>query len=222
MSGLEVVDLRRTYQVGAQRVDAVRAVSFTAAPATSLAITGPSGSGKSTLLGLIAGLDVPDAGRVVVAGRDLAALSDAERTRWRSRHLGVLFQSYRLLSTLTAAENIRLPLDIAGTTGAGARVDDLLAAVGLAGRADHLPAQLSGGEQQRVALARALANTPDLIVADEPTGNLDSSTGGQIADLLFATVREHGAILVLVTHDQTLARRADRTIALRDGQVVPT
>ena len=219
---LELRRLTRTYRIGDAALTVLADVSFTAEVGESVAVIGPSGSGKSTLLGLIAGLDVPDHGQVLVDGRDLAAMSERERAAWRSRRLGVLFQSYRLLPTLSARENIRLPLELGGLAppAAEARVDALLARVGLAARADHLPAQLSGGEQQRVALARALANRPALVVADEPTGNLDSVNGAHVAELLFATVREDRATLVLVTHDAALAAQADRRIALRDGRVV--
>lgn len=219
---LELRRLTRTYRLGDAELTVLADVSFTVAIGESVAVVGPSGSGKSTLLGLIAGLDVPDHGQVLVDGRDLAAMTERERAAWRNRRLGVLFQSYRLLPTLSARENIRLPLELSGIAqrAAEARVDDLLARVGLTARASHLPAQLSGGEQQRVALARALANRPALVVADEPTGNLDSVNGAHVAELLFATVREDRATLVLVTHDAALAAQADRRIALRDGRVV--
>jgi putative ABC transport system ATP-binding protein len=219
---LMVDGVSRTYRLHGAPVGVLHDVSFAAAAGETVAVVGPSGSGKSTLLGLIAGLDAPDAGRVLVEGRDLATMSEAERAAWRSGRLGVLFQSYRLLPTLSARENVRLPMELAGVrlAEATARADELLATVGLAGRTAHLPAQLSGGEQQRVALARALANRPALIVADEPTGNLDSVNGSHIADLLFAAARQGGATLVLVTHDRQLATRADRTIALADGRVV--
>src|SRR6266850_1124301 len=183
------------------------------------AITGPSGSGKSTLLGLIAGLDRPSAGSIAVAGVEITRLDEDALARFRRDTLGYVFQSYHLIPTLTAAENVAVPLDLAGTAGATARVADLLASVGLADRGHHYPAQLSGGEQQRVALARAMALDPPLLLADEPTGNLDSATGGAIVDLLFALNRERGTTLLLVTHDETLADRADRVVSLRDGRV---
>jgi putative ABC transport system ATP-binding protein len=219
---LEIRRLTRTYRHGGAELTVLADVSFTADCGESVAVVGPSGSGKSTLLGLIAGLDIPDHGQVLIHGRDLAALPERDRAAWRNRQLGVLFQSYRLLPTLSARENIRLPMELSGIArrAAEARVDDLLARVGLTARGEHLPAQLSGGEQQRVALARALANRPALVVADEPTGNLDSVNGAHVAELLFATAREDHSTVVLVTHDAALAATADRRICLRDGRVV--
>jgi putative ABC transport system ATP-binding protein len=185
-----------------------------------VAITGPSGSGKSTLLGLIAGLDTPTAGTVVVAGRDVTRLGEAALARFRRDTIGYVFQSYHLIPTLTAAENVAVPLELAGVPAALTRAATLLADVGLGGRAHHYPAQLSGGEQQRVAIARAVALRPPLLLADEPTGNLDSATGAQIIELLLSLGREQGATLLLVTHDVALAERADRVVALRDGRIV--
>jgi putative ABC transport system ATP-binding protein len=185
-----------------------------------VAITGPSGSGKSTLLGLIAGLDTPTAGTVVVAGRDVTRLGEAALARFRRDTIGYVFQSYHLIPTLTAAENVAVPLELAGVSAPLARAASLLADVGLGGRAHHYPAQLSGGEQQRVAIARAVALRPLLLLADEPTGNLDSATGAQIIELLLGLGREQGATLLLVTHDVALAARADRVVALRDGRIV--
>ena len=185
-----------------------------------VAITGPSGSGKSTLLGLIAGLDTPTAGTVVVAGRDVTRLGEAALARFRRDTIGYVFQSYHLIPTLTAAENVAVPLELAGVSAPLARAASLLADVGLGGRAHHYPAQLSGGEQQRVAIARAVALRPPLLLADEPTGNLDSATGAQIIELLLGLGREQGATLLLVTHDVALAARADRVVALRDGRIV--
>jgi putative ABC transport system ATP-binding protein len=184
------------------------------------AITGPSGSGKSTLVGLLAGLDRPTAGTIVVAGVDLGKLDQDALARFRRETLGYVFQSFHLIPTLTAAENVAVPLEIAGAADASARVRDLLAEVGLADRAHHYPVQLSGGEQQRVALARAVALGPKLLLADEPTGNLDSATGAQIIELLLALNRERGSTLVLVTHDPALARHAGRVVGLRDGRIV--
>src|SRR6266403_2005282 len=183
------------------------------------AITGPSGSGKSTLLGLIAGLDRPSAGSITVAGVEITDLGEDALARFRRETLGYVFQSYHLIPTLTAAENVAVPFDLAGVAGATARTADLLASVGLIDRAHHYPAQLSGGEQQRVALARAMALDPPLLLADEPTGNLDSATGAAVVDLLFALNRERGTTLLLVTHDEALAHRADRVVSLRDGRV---
>ena len=184
------------------------------------AITGPSGSGKSTLLGLLAGLDRPTAGSIVVAGAELTRLDQDGLARFRRETLGYVFQSFHLIPTLTAAENVAVPLEIAGLPGALARARELLDEVGLAGRAHHYPAELSGGEQQRAAVARAVALRPKLLLADEPTGNLDSATGAQIIELLVALNRKRGSTLVFVTHDQALARHAGRIVRLRDGRIL--
>ncbi len=184
------------------------------------AVTGPSGSGKSTLLGLIAGLDRPTSGSIEVAGVEITRLGEDALARFRRQTLGYVFQSFHLIPTLTAAENVAVPLEIAGAADAPARARALLAEVGLADRARHYPAQLSGGEQQRVALARAVALEPPLLLADEPTGNLDSATGAQIIALLLGLNRERGATLLLVTHDEALARHAGRVVRLRDGHIV--
>jgi len=184
------------------------------------AITGPSGSGKSTLLGLLAGLDRPTAGSIVVAGAELMRLDEDGLARFRRETLGYVFQSFHLIPTLTAAENVAVPLEIAGIPDALARARELLDEVGLAGRAQHYPAELSGGEQQRAAVARAVALRPRLLLADEPTGNLDSATGAQIIELLLALNRGRGSTLVFVTHDEALARHAGRIVRLRDGRVL--
>jgi putative ABC transport system ATP-binding protein len=185
-----------------------------------VAITGPSGSGKSTLLGLVAGLDAPSTGRVVIDGTDITALSEDALARFRGANIGFVFQFFHLLPSLTAWENVRVPLEIAGVPGASARADALLDEVGLSPRRHHYPSQLSGGEQQRVAIARALANDPAILLADEPTGNLDSGTGRQVIDLLIDVNRRRGTTVILVTHDAELAALAQDTIALRDGRVV--
>ncbi len=185
-----------------------------------VAVTGPSGSGKSTLLGLIAGLDQPSAGSITVDGVEVTRLSEAALARFRRETLGYVFQSYHLIPTLTAAENVAVVLELAGIPGALRRARGLLEDVGLGDRTHHYPVQLSGGEQQRVALARAVALRPPLLLADEPTGNLDSTTGGQIIELLLELHRRQATTLVLVTHDHDLARHADRVVALRDGRVV--
>jgi putative ABC transport system ATP-binding protein len=185
-----------------------------------LAITGASGSGKSTLLGLMAGLDQPSEGSITVDGVEITRLDEDALARFRRERIGYVFQAFHLIPTLTAVENVATPLEIAGVPDALARARDLLAEVGLAARARHYPAQLSGGEQQRVALARAVALEPALLLADEPTGNLDSSTGEQIIELLLALNRERASTLVLVTHDEALARHADRMVTLRDGRVI--
>ncbi len=185
-----------------------------------VAITGASGSGKSTLLGLIAGLDAPTTGRIIIEGVDITALDEDALARMRGRRIGFVFQFFHLLPSLTALENILVPMEIAGLPGARARALSLLGEVGLSERGHHYPSQLSGGEQQRIAIARALANDPPLLLADEPTGNLDSSTGRQIIDLLLDVHRLRGTTLVLVTHDPELARVAHMAIALRDGRVI--
>jgi putative ABC transport system ATP-binding protein len=184
------------------------------------AIIGPSGSGKSTLLGLLAGLDAPSTGRIVIDGSEITAMSEDALARFRGTRIGFVFQFFHLLPSLTAYENVRVPLEIAGAPDPGTRADALLTEVGLGPRRHHYPSQLSGGEQQRVAIARALANNPAIVLADEPTGNLDSGTGHQVIDLLIDVNRDRKTTLVLVTHDPELARRADVTIALRDGHVV--
>jgi len=185
-----------------------------------VAITGPSGSGKSTLLGLIAGLDSPSSGRILIDGADITAMSEDELARFRGTRIGFVFQFFHLLPSLTAWENVRVPLEIAGSADAGRRADELLTEVGLAGRRHHYPSQLSGGEQQRVAIARALANDPPILLADEPTGNLDSGTGHQVIDLLIDVNRRRKTTVVLVTHDPELAQLAEVSVALRDGRVV--
>jgi putative ABC transport system ATP-binding protein len=184
------------------------------------AITGPSGSGKSTLLGLVAGLDSPTGGRVIIDGVDITALDEDGLARLRGSRIGFVFQFFHLLPSLTAYENILVPMEIAGASGAAARAKSLLDEVGLADRAHHYPSQLSGGEQQRIAIARALANDPPLLLADEPTGNLDTATGHAIIELLLGINRTRNTTLVLVTHDPELAARAHVAIALRDGRVV--
>jgi putative ABC transport system ATP-binding protein len=197
----------------------VKQASFQVAAGESVAIVGASGSGKSTLLGLLAGLDVPSAGRVWIDGEDLFALDEDGRARLRGRLVGFVFQSFQLLPALTAAENVMLPLELAGAADAGQRARHVLGQVGLADRLGHYPRQLSGGEQQRVAVARAFATEPKLLFADEPTGNLDSTTGAQVIELLFRMNREHGTTLVLVTHDEALAGRCDRRVSIAAGEV---
>ena len=204
---------------GDRIVDVLRDVSLDVPDGQFLAIAGPSGSGKSTLLGLMAGLDRPTAGTIEVAGRDLGALGEDALARFRGATIGYVFQAFHLIPTLTALENVAAPLDLAGEGGASARARALLEDVGLGERVDHYPVQLSGGEQQRVAVARAMARRPPLLLADEPTGNLDSATGTQIIDLLVGLNRRLGSTLVLVTHDPALAAHAERIVHLRDGRL---
>ena len=204
---------------GAARVHILKDVALHVAQGEAVGLVGPSGSGKSTLLMVMAGLEQPDSGTVVVAGQDIGGLDEDALARFRGRHVGIVFQSFHLIPTMTAVENVAVPLELAGIAGAFERAERELAAVGLAERMTHYPAELSGGEQQRVALARALAPDPAIIVADEPTGNLDEATGKQIVDLLFAGRSQRGTTLVLVTHDATLAARCDRVVRLRSGRV---
>ena len=219
MSILRCESLARSYLSGGHEITVLRDITFDLEAGGFLAVTGPSGSGKSTLLGLLAGLDRPTRGRVVLDGRDLAALTEDERARVRAEAVGFVFQSFHLIPTLTARENIQVPLELRGEDGR-ARADELLARVGLGDRGHHYPAQLSGGEQQRVAVARAFAHRPKLLFADEPTGNLDAANGQNVVALLGELNREQGTTLVLVTHDPELAGRAHRVIRLRDGALV--
>jgi putative ABC transport system ATP-binding protein len=216
---IELVDVSRTVTSGAAPLTILHPTTLRIERGRAVAITGPSGSGKSTLLGLIAGLDAPTTGRILLDGVDITALGEEALARLRGEKVGIVFQFFHLIPTLTALENVLVPMEIAGAAGAPERARALIADVGLSDRATHYPSQLSGGEQQRVAIARALANDPPILLADEPTGNLDTATGSQIIDLLVAINRERARTLVLVTHDRDLAARADHTIALRDGRV---
>jgi putative ABC transport system ATP-binding protein len=213
-------DLQKSYRSGGQPLAALRNVSFQVEPGETVAIVGPSGSGKTTLLGLLAGLDRPSGGRVLLDGTDMGALSEDDRARLRREKIGFVFQSFQLIPTLTARENVAVPLDLAGSGGGAARADELLERVGLGGRGHHYPTQLSGGEQQRVAVARAFIHRPSILFADEPTGNLDAATGEKVIALMMELNREIGTTLVLVTHDPDLASRARRVIRLADGAVV--
>jgi putative ABC transport system ATP-binding protein len=195
-------------------------VTFDIAPGASVAIVGASGSGKTTLLGLLAGLDRPSDGEVWIAGQALSGLDEDARAAMRQRLLGFVFQSFQLLPALTALENVMLPLELAGADDATAKAREWLGRVGLAKRTTHYPKQLSGGEQQRVAIARAFAGDPKLLMADEPTGNLDGATGAEIAELMFRLNHEHGTTLVLVTHDDALASRCGRRLSLASGRLV--
>lgn len=210
----------REYKSGDQQLAVLRNVSFSIPQGGFVAIVGPSGSGKTTLLGLLAGLDTPTSGKVILDGHDLTTMSENERAKLRGEKVGFVFQSFQLIPTLTARENIQVPLELQGVEGAAARADELLDRVGLGNRGHHFPMQLSGGEQQRVAIARAFANSPRILFADEPTGNLDATTGIRVFDLLESLNRESGSTIVLVTHDAVLAERAARTIRLSDGSIV--
>jgi putative ABC transport system ATP-binding protein len=216
---IRVRDLVMRLPSGGRSLTILDGITLDVAAGELLAITGPSGSGKSTLLGLVAGLDRPSSGSIVVGGVDITRLDEDALARFRRETLGYVFQSYHLIPTLTAVENVAVPLEIAGAPNALARARALLDDVGLGDRAHHYPVQLSGGEQQRAALARAVALDPGLLLADEPTGNLDSATGTRIIELLLEQRRRRGATLVLVTHDDALARHADRVVVLRDGRV---
>lgn len=205
----------------AGRVDILHEITFDVQRGDSLALIGPSGSGKSSLLMLMGGLEQATGGHVTALDRDLTAMDEDALARFRRSHMGVVFQSFHLIPTMTALENVATPLELAGDRDAFAKAEAELSAVGLEHRMDHYPSQMSGGEQQRVALARAAAPRPDILLADEPTGNLDGANGTAIMDLLFALRDRHGATLVLVTHSRTLAQRCDRVIRLTDGRIAP-
>jgi putative ABC transport system ATP-binding protein len=204
---------------GAAQVHILKDIDLHIGSGEAIGLVGPSGSGKTTLLMVLAGLERADSGTIVVAGSDLRGMDEDALARFRGRNVGIVFQSFHLIPTMTALENVAVPLELAGDTDAFRRARDELAAVGLAERLDHYPAQLSGGEQQRVALARALAPDPKILVADEPTGNLDEATGRQVIELLFAGHVQRGTTLILVTHDGALARRCDRIVRLRSGRI---
>jgi putative ABC transport system ATP-binding protein len=217
---IELRGVSKTVPSGAGTLTILHPLDLTIDRGRVVAVTGPSGSGKSTLLGLIAGLDAPSEGQILLDGLDITALDEDSLARLRGVRVGIVFQFFHLLPSLTAFENVLVPMEIAGARKPHKRARALLAEVGLQEREHHYPSQLSGGEQQRVAIARALANDPPILLADEPTGNLDSTTGRQIIDLLLSVNRDRGTTLVLVTHDPDLARVADLTVALRDGRVV--
>lgn len=218
---IQVTGLTRSIDTGTHRVDILRGIDFDVPAGQFVAIMGASGSGKSTLLGLLAGLDSPTSGSIVLDGVDITKLEEDAMAKVRGMKLGFVFQSYQLIPTLTAEENVLLPAELTGKdTGGIARARELLIRVGLRDRLDHYPVQLSGGEQQRVALARAFMVKPPVLMADEPTGNLDSANGKQVLDLLLSLNREERTTLVLVTHDRELAAYADRVILLKDGRVV--
>ena len=218
---IQVRALTKSIDTGTHRVEILRGIDLEIPKGQFAAIMGPSGSGKSTLLGLLAGLDSPTSGQVILDGEDITHLREDDMALLRGRKIGFVFQSYHLIPTLTAEENVLLPMELAGQNSGGrVRARELLDRVGLSGRFDHYPVQLSGGEQQRVALARAFALRPPILLADEPTGNLDSVTGQAVLDLLLDLNREQGTTMVLVTHEQSLAESAGRRILMRDGLVV--
>jgi putative ABC transport system ATP-binding protein len=218
---VRVADVRRDYLMGGDAVHAVRGVTLEIVAGEYVAIVGPSGCGKSTLLHLIGVVDQPTSGSVTVSGERVDRMRDADATRFRLRNIGFVFQRFYLMPALSAAENVELPMAEAGVNRGDrrARARELLAYVGLASRADHRPSQMSGGEQQRVAIARALANRPALLLADEPTGELDAATGADVIALL-ARLNDDGTTVVVVTHDETLARAARRIVRMRDGRIV--
>ncbi len=219
---LEARSLTKEYPsaTGGRPLSVLHDVSFTVPDGAFVAIVGPSGSGKTTLLGLLAGLDTPTRGEVLLDGTSLGSLTEDRRARLRGQKVGFVFQSFQLVPTLTAMENVQVPLELRGDGDATERARDLLDRVGLGGRGGHFPTQLSGGEQQRVAIARAFSNRPRILFADEPTGNLDATTGARIVELLEELNRESGATIVLVTHDPGLAARTGRVIRLDDGALV--
>jgi putative ABC transport system ATP-binding protein len=223
MSGqaaIEARDLKRTYGEGTTAVEALRGVDIDVKAGELVAVMGPSGSGKSTLMHILAGLDKPSSGTVLIAGTEITGLDDSHLTRLRRKHIGFVFQFFNLLPMLDAEENVLLPLSIAGEKPDKAWLDELLARMGLDKRRDHRPAELSGGEQQRVAIARSLVSRPTILFADEPTGNLDSKTGGEILDLIRSSVDSYGQTTVMVTHEPRAASTADRILFLSDGLIV--
>ena len=215
---LKNVDLTLTSRAGP--VEILRSVSLGVAKGQAIAIVGPSGSGKTSLLMIMAGLERPTRGEVVVAGRDITQMSEDHLARLRGSEVGIVFQSFHLVPAMTALENVALPMELAGDAQAFLRAGELLGEVGLSARVDHFPAELSGGEQQRVAIARALSRRPAIILADEPTGNLDGRTGRQVIDILFRMRERTGATLVLVTHDDELAAATERIVRMADGRIV--
>jgi putative ABC transport system ATP-binding protein len=219
-AAVEARGLARTYGEGTTAVEALRGVDIVVGAGELVAVMGPSGSGKSTLMHILAGLDKPTAGTVTIAGTEITGLGDADLTRLRRKHIGFVFQFFNLLPMLNAEENVLLPLSIAGEKPDRAWLDELLAKMGLDKRRDHRPAELSGGEQQRVAIARSLVSRPTILFADEPTGNLDSKTGGEILDLIRDSVDSYGQTTVMVTHEPRAASTADRILFLSDGLIV--
>lgn len=216
---IRISGLKKTYASGESELTVLEGIDFELAQGESLAIVGPSGSGKTTLLGLCAGLDIPSAGSVELLDTKLEELTEDGRAAFRGKNVGFVFQNFQLIPTLTAIENVTVPLELRGISNAKAKAKQLLEEVGLGQRTTHYPIQLSGGEQQRVALARAFINNPQILFADEPTGNLDGANGGHVVDLLFDLNAQKGTTLVLVTHDLNLAQKCDQVLQLRDGRM---
>jgi putative ABC transport system ATP-binding protein len=216
---LNVRQLKKSYESGSGILTVLDDITFSLESGETFAIVGPSGSGKTTLLGLCAGLDQPDSGSIELCGVEINTLNEDERARLRNQKVGFIFQDFQLLPTLTALENVAVPLELQGKKNAAAKARGLLEKVGLAERIHHFPSQLSGGEQQRVALARAFSNTPDILFADEPTGELDEETGSKIIQLLFELNKEAGTTLVIITHDMDLARMTQRILRLKGGKI---
>ncbi|MCK0179256.1 ABC transporter ATP-binding protein [Flavobacteriaceae bacterium S0862] len=217
---LKINGLEKRYTSGSKQLTVLRNVSFDVEKGQTFSIVGPSGSGKTTLLGLCAGLDKPDAGTVELCGYDLNTLNEDERAQLRNKEVGFIFQNFQLLPTLTALENVSVPLELQGSNNAVSVAKTLLEKVGLIDRLHHYPSQLSGGEQQRVALARAFSNTPSILFADEPTGNLDEETGEKVIQLLFELNKDAGTTLVIISHDLDLANRTQQILRLKGGQVI--
>jgi len=217
---LQVENLSKVYKSGSRELTVLSEITFSITEGESVSIIGPSGSGKTTLLGLCAGLDKATEGKVALAGATLNDLTEDEKAEVRNKNVGFIFQNFQLIPTLTALENVMIPLELQGGENIRHRSEELLERVGLGKRMDHYPSQLSGGEQQRVSLARAFSNAPKILFADEPTGNLDDDTGGKVEDLLFELNKEEGTTLIIVTHDNELAAKTDRIIKLRGGKVV--
>jgi putative ABC transport system ATP-binding protein len=217
---LNVHNLEKTYSSGDRRLTVLHDISFDIEERETFAIVGPSGSGKTTLLGLCAGLDQPDSGKITLCGSDIGSLTEDERAVLRNRNIGFVFQDFQLLPTLTALENVAVPLELQGAKNASKIGRELLEKVGLGDRINHYPSQLSGGEQQRVAVARAFSNSPSILFADEPTGNLDAETGEKVIELLFNLNKESGTTLVIVTHDLELAQKTGRILKLKGGRIV--
>jgi putative ABC transport system ATP-binding protein len=217
---LKVNNLSKVYKSGSRELTVLSEIGFTINKGEKVAIVGPSGSGKTTLLGLCAGLDKATTGEVFLAGSPLSTLSEDDKAAVRNESVGFIFQNFQLIPTLTALENVMIPLELQGQTNISERASALLERVGLGGRLDHYPSQLSGGEQQRVSLARAFSNAPQILFADEPTGNLDDDTGSKVEKLLFDLNEQEGTTLVIVTHDNELAGKTDRIIKLRGGKII--